>query len=99
MNTQQNEHRLPFGKHAGKPVAEVPADYLLRALHECKLSIGLRLAIGVTRPARERWTFIIEPLPSGVPTVHRVRSALKMLLRVFRLRCVAVVEVPEEKTK
>jgi hypothetical protein len=50
----------------------------------------------VTPPARESWTFRITPLPSTVPAVHRVRSALKVLRRVFRLRCVAYLELPEE---
>lgn len=37
---------LPFGKHKGTPLVEVPADYLLWVLKECKLSSGLRLSIG-----------------------------------------------------
>jgi hypothetical protein len=43
--------------------------------------------------------FTIEPLPGKVPGVHRVRSALKVLLRSFGLRCVAVVEAPPEPGK
>lgn len=40
------------------------------------------------------WTFTITPLPSDVPAANRVRSALKVLLRRFGLRCTAVVEAP-----
>ena len=50
----------------------------------------------MTRPARQRWTFRIEPLPSEVPPVHRVRSALKVLLRSFGLKCVAVLDLPPD---
>jgi hypothetical protein len=35
---------LPFGKH--KPLGDVPDGYLLWTLRECKLSSGLRLAVG-----------------------------------------------------
>jgi hypothetical protein len=42
--------------------------------------------------ARERWTFTIEPLPCAVPAVNRVRSALKVLLRRFGLRCTAILD-------
>jgi uncharacterized protein (DUF3820 family) len=38
-------HTLPFGRHKGKPLAEVPVDYLLWALRECKLSSGLFAAV------------------------------------------------------
>jgi hypothetical protein len=38
-------HRLPFGKHKGKPPAEVPGDYLAWLLANVKLSSGLRIAI------------------------------------------------------
>jgi hypothetical protein len=38
-------HWIPFGKHAGKSPADVPADYLVWMLRNCKLSTGLRAAI------------------------------------------------------
>jgi hypothetical protein len=36
---------LPFGKHRGHPLADVPVGYLTWVLRECKLSSGLRLAV------------------------------------------------------
>jgi hypothetical protein len=47
-------------------------------------------------PRLERWIFTITPLPHRVPAVHRIRSALKLLLRCFGLRCVAVLDLPED---
>ncbi len=38
-------HTLPFGKHKGRPPADVPADYLDWMLRTCKLTPGLRGAI------------------------------------------------------
>lgn len=37
---------MPFGKHRGKPLGEIPDGYLLWLLREAKLSSGLRLAVG-----------------------------------------------------
>ncbi|MGH7178600.1 MAG: hypothetical protein ACREJC_14580 [Tepidisphaeraceae bacterium] len=34
--------------------------------------------------------------PSGVPVIVRLRGALKVLLRSFRLRVVSVAEVPHD---
>jgi hypothetical protein len=48
----------------------------------------------VNRPARERWTIRIEPLPCEVPAPNRIRSALKVLLRRFGLRCTAILDGP-----
>lgn len=42
--------------------------------------------------ARDPWILRIEPLPCEVPAVNRVRSALKLLLRRFRLKCTAILE-------
>jgi hypothetical protein len=39
------DHRLPFGRHQNKPLAEVPGDYLAWALSAVKLSSGLRQAL------------------------------------------------------
>ena len=37
---------MPFGKHEGKPLGEVPSDYLCWAVRECdSLSGGMRLSI------------------------------------------------------
>ena len=74
------------------------------ARHQARLAELLRQeappeAARPCRRPRERWVFTIEPLPGKVPGVHRVRSALKVLLRSFGLRCVAVVEAPPEPGK
>jgi hypothetical protein len=54
----------------------------------------------VSTPAREQpWTFIIEPLPHEVPAANRVRSALKILLRRFGLKCTALIGTPPETPK
>jgi hypothetical protein len=37
---------LPFGRHRGEPAESVPTGYLRWMLAECKLSSGLRAAIG-----------------------------------------------------
>jgi hypothetical protein len=50
----------------------------------------------MTRTARERWIFTIEPLVSPTPAVNRVRSALKVLLRRFGLKCVTVRDAPSD---
>ena len=50
----------------------------------------------MSSPARERWTIRIEPLASTVPAINRVRSALKVLLRAFRLKCTAVLVAPAD---
>jgi hypothetical protein len=36
---------LPFGKHRGAPLADVPTSYLQWLLREAKLCSGLRLAV------------------------------------------------------
>jgi hypothetical protein len=67
MNTAPTP--LPFGKHKGRPLAEVPASYLSWLLAEVKLSSGLRCAVAAeltrrgpysppplaTRNVRYRW--------------------------------------------
>jgi uncharacterized protein (DUF3820 family) len=37
--------KMPFGKHKGKPLREVPKDYLRWLQAECKLSASMREAI------------------------------------------------------
>ena len=44
----------------------------------------------MSHPARDTWTIRVEPLPSEVPAPNRIRSALKVLLRRFGLKCVAI---------
>jgi uncharacterized protein (DUF3820 family) len=46
------EHRLPFGKHVGEKIADVPGDYLAWLLSKAKLSAGLRDAITAELEAR-----------------------------------------------
>src|SRR5262245_27093948 len=53
----------------------------------------------MSSPARERWSIRIEPLASTVPAINRVRSALKVLLRAFRLKCTAVLNVQADGTE
>jgi hypothetical protein len=47
-------------------------------------------------PKLETWTFRIVPLPNRVPAANRVRSALKVLLRSFGLRCTAILDLPPD---
>ncbi len=47
---------------------------------------------------RERVTFTVVSLDEGVPLVHRVRAALKTLLRRHRLKCVALQMPPLRPT-
>jgi hypothetical protein len=58
------EHRLPFGKHAGKPVRDVPTDYLSWLLRECKLSSGLRSAVAAELSSRG---VAVPPAPAPAP--------------------------------
>jgi hypothetical protein len=63
---------MPFGKHAGQPLAEVPDSYLLWCLRSCKLSGGLRLAIG--NELRRRNVDVPAPLPVRIPACDRCGS-------------------------
>jgi uncharacterized protein (DUF3820 family) len=38
---------LPFGRHKGEPLSDVPTSYLQWAARECKLSSGLRAALAL----------------------------------------------------
>jgi hypothetical protein len=38
-------HSLPFGKHKGRPLPQVPSGYLQWLIRECKLSSGMRSAV------------------------------------------------------
>jgi hypothetical protein len=60
---------LPFGKHKGQPLADVPGDYLRWALLTVKLSSGLRTAVAdeLTR----RGVPVPDPPPPRVPPCPR----------------------------
>jgi hypothetical protein len=45
-------------------------------------------------PGRPRFVLTLEALPCEVAPHLRLRSALKRLLRAFRLRCLRVEELP-----
>jgi hypothetical protein len=42
---RENDVRLPFGRHKGKPLPDVPVGYLRWAISTCKLSTGLLTAL------------------------------------------------------
>jgi hypothetical protein len=54
MDSTRSVHALtlPFGKHKGRPLGDVPGDYLRWMLRECKLSSGLRAAVGAELATR-----------------------------------------------
>jgi hypothetical protein len=74
MIAPQTEYRLPFGKHAGKPLADVPADYLNWLLRSCKLSSGLRLVIG--DGLRKRNIDVPPTPPPQIPNCPRCGNTL-----------------------
>lgn len=74
--TPSNEHRLPFGKHKGKALADVPADYLAWLLSACKLSSGLRAAVAQELHRRGRDVSAVAPSPPPcVPACLRCGKA------------------------
>jgi hypothetical protein len=69
-----NTPTLPFGKHQGQPLAEVPTSYLCY-LARGKLSSGLRAAVaeelsrrGIAPPPR--------PEPTNIPSCSRCKNTL-----------------------
>ena len=64
------DHRLPFGRHQNKPLAEVPADYLGWLLREAKLSSGLRSAVA---GELERRGLVAPPQPEPRPAFGQER--------------------------
>jgi hypothetical protein len=69
------EHLLPFVRHKGRPLAEVPSSYLLWALTECKLSSGLRLALG-NELRRRNVQAPPQPPPPRIPDCPRCGNTL-----------------------
>jgi len=43
--TMYGHWRMPFGKHKGRPLSDVPTDYLCWLLDECDLRPGFRRAV------------------------------------------------------
>jgi hypothetical protein len=73
MYAQHQDHTMPFGKHAGKPLGEVPSTSLLWTLRECRLSSGLHLAIG--NELRRRNVEVPEEATPAIPTCHSCGGA------------------------
>lgn len=47
-----------------------------------------------TKAPRERYIIEVEMLPSGAPSIPRLKAALKTLLRQYRMRAVTCVPAP-----
>ncbi len=45
---------------------------------------------------KEKYRLTLQALPSNVPAINRLRSALKSLLRTFGLRCLVVEDLTEK---
>jgi hypothetical protein len=45
-------HLMPFGKHKGKALADIPSSYLGWLLRECRLSTGVRSAVAAELESR-----------------------------------------------
>lgn len=81
--------RMPFGKHKGELVANVPTSYLRWCLRECDLDKPLRDSITAALSAREPSRGYSRPEPEGgeeCRSVVDVRSTLKAWLREMTLR-------------
>lgn len=63
--------RMPFGKHKGELLEDVPTDYLRWVLRTCtRLAFGLRLAIHqelAARPPEQSYTQAGSPTRPGMP--------------------------------
>ena len=55
---------LPFGRHQGEPLSQVPLGYLQWLLRDCKLSSGLRRAVAEGLARRG----LLAPPPRSTPT-------------------------------
>jgi hypothetical protein len=76
---------LPFGKHKGQPLPEVPTDYLCWLAREAKLSSGLRAAVvaelagrGVSAPER------VERPPPAHPCFRCGGTGVRLNWQAFR---------------
>jgi hypothetical protein len=58
---------LPFGRHRGWPLGEVPTDYLLWLLRTCKLSTGLQAAVRAELLSRPNCPPQLDPEPGPGP--------------------------------
>jgi hypothetical protein len=52
---------LPFGRHKGEPLGQVPSHYLAWFLRECKPSTGLRAAVAAELTRRE--SYVLDGAP------------------------------------
>jgi hypothetical protein len=77
MATLEFEHSMPFGKHAGKPLPDVPTDYLEWALKETKLGSGLRAA--VVAELGQRGVAVPAAQPGPPPACRRCGDAGQVL--------------------
>jgi len=56
---------MPFGKHKGKSLTDIPIDYLVWLVNECDLKESLRVAVEKELRRRE---FAHSPEPTGKTT-------------------------------
>ena len=75
-------HTMPFGRHKGKPPADVPADYLTWFLNTCKLTPGLRGAVRAELVQRGADPSSLPPEPEASPP-RRLRNSGGGDLRLF----------------
>jgi hypothetical protein len=73
-------HAMPYGKHRGRAPDEVPCDYLLWMLRNCKLSGGLRQAIRDSLLAREVDEDQLPPEPAPQAPCCRRCGGVELLL-------------------
>jgi hypothetical protein len=50
-----------------------------------------------TKPPPERFELVLRDLGGSAPAINRLRSALKVLLRAFSLRCESIRELKVEQ--
>jgi hypothetical protein len=64
-NEARNRHVMPFGKHRGAPLTDVPTSYLAWVMRTCKLSTGLRSAMGEELRSRPDCPEDLPPEPAA----------------------------------